>query len=122
MVAYNFQLRFVSKIEDGTKRNTIRQNANRRHVRAGENLQLYYAQRTKQCRKILKIDPVCKDTKPIAITVGKSKLTSIRIDGKPVSDLDAFALSDGFNDAKDMHAFWLESYGTGKFTGTIIYW
>jgi uncharacterized protein YqfB (UPF0267 family) len=51
MVAYSFKARFVEPILAGTKTQTIRADR-KRHARPGEDLQLYTAMRTKQCKLI----------------------------------------------------------------------
>lgn len=131
MVAYSFKKRFVNPIKLGLgmrvdhepgsawctpKRQTIRAMGRRRHVRQGEKLQLYTAMRTKQCQKIG--DAQCVYAVPIAIDVMKTKLKFSDF----VFDVDAFARSDGFADAADMHAFWLKEHGLGKFEGVLIRW
>ncbi len=128
MVAYSFKQRFVHPIRVGLsrvslsfdcppKRQTIRAHGKRRHVREGEMLQLYYAQRTKQCEKIG--DAICVSVSDIVIMVRK---TSLRISLVDPVQLDDFAQVDGFDDAVDMHAFWKAEHGLGKFEGVLIRW
>lgn len=122
MVAYNFQARFTEPIRSGAKTNTIRRNAKRRHARRGEKLQLYTGMRTRSCTKIVEPDPTCTQVKQIRISVGADRLESIQLDGAFIEDLDGFAQSDGFMNAKDMHGFWLATHGEGLFEGTFISW
>jgi hypothetical protein len=133
MVAYSFQKRFVVPIKLGLgmayalddivdirieqpKRQTIRAYGKRRHARADEELQLYTAMRTKQCELIGRAR--CVYTTSITIQVLKNKLKFSDF----VFDADAFARSDGFVEAADMHAFWLKEHGLGKFEGVLIRW
>jgi len=121
MVAYGFKKQFVEPISKGSKCQTIRANGKRRHARAGEQLQLYFAMRTKHCKKII-ADPTCSLSVPIVIGVGKEKINYIRVGHSLVDDLESFAQSDGFESLAAMHAFWIESHGVGMFEGTLIGW
>lgn len=121
MVAYNFAPRFAEPIRSGDKTHTVRRNAKRRHARIGESLQLYTGMRTKACRKILNDDPVCTYAAPIRIQLDQLRIESISIQGVEV-DTEEFAVSDGFRDAAEMHAFFLNMHGPGVFAGTLIEW
>lgn len=107
------------------KRQTIRAVGKRRHARAGEMLQLYYAMRTLQCRQIG--TGKCSGAGGIRIFVEKGQ---IDVDGEKIvraaHDLDAFALGDGFADWCDMREFWRENHGDlvklGPFVGVLIRW
>lgn len=136
MVAYSFNRRFEVPILAGTKCGTIRAVGRRRHARAGETVQLYVGMRTRQCRLIGKA--VCTSADPIEITVESwsrgPRITRISIGSggpvlNPLSDLDAFARRDGFENADEMAAFWwtthraLISCGeTLAFSGLLIRW
>jgi uncharacterized protein YqfB (UPF0267 family) len=122
MVAYNFHKRFVEAIQSGEKTHTIRKDGKRRQVRQGERMQLYTAQRTKYCRKILDSDPVCVFTVRITITIGEEEIERITLDGNAVEDLEVFARSDGFDSLAAMHAYWVKFHGVGMFSGTFIEW
>lgn len=142
MVAYNFKRRFVAPIcmgldipiprgfevgsgleQQEPKFQTIREVGLRRHVRPGEMMQLYYAQRTKQCFKIG--EARCKDAIPIFINMAEPL---IHVDGRdPINRpraLDLFAQRDGFGDFADMREFWLEEHSdcTRDFRGAIFFW
>ena len=127
MVAYSFQSRFVPKIEDGTKRGTIR-GERKRHARIGEPIQLYQGMRTKYCRKIIP-DPVCVSVMPIrlhieahAVAIVNTQFAlGIQARLSPAS-FDLFAQDDGFDDMADMHAFWMKTHGVGVFRGVWIKW
>lgn len=112
MVAYNFQKRFVPRIQDGTKLQTIRRIGKRPHARPGSQLQLYTGQRTKYCQKIID-DPTCLEVKPVTIYVRKDHM-AVFVEGKPIKRLDEFAVADGFADFEDFHKFWLEFHGEGE--------
>lgn len=122
MVAYNFQKQFVEPIRSGKKTHTIRRNGKRRHARPGERLQLYTAMRTKACAKILDQDPECVHTCAVQIRVCRDAITSIKVGGFKIEDMEAFAIEDGFASLERMHAFWLDFHGLGLFEGTLIEW
>lgn len=142
MVAYSFRKMFVPQLEQGLKNHTVRADR-KRHARPGEAVQIYYAMRTKQCRKLRDPDPVCTKVAVIEIEVTKDKenpISAIAIDGRILDDMEmnAFAISDGFG--LDYHQvpsdgwspdetaltlmgkFWLDEYGPKTFTGCVIYW
>lgn len=129
MVAYSFKQRFVKPIEVGLssvslsfdpppKRQTIRAHGKRRHARPGEELQLYYGMRTKQCRLIGRAR--CISVEPIKIEVFAAAF-QIYVGGKNV-DREAMAQEDGFQDAADMWSFWEREHGIGTFKGVLIRW
>jgi len=124
MVAYSFQKQFGPPIKAGTKTGTIRADR-KRHAREGENLQLFTGMRTKYCQKIIP-DPVCQMVMPISLHVQPERMGHIMV-GKadwllhPTGETD-FAMCDGFNDMREMHAFWLKTHGPGLFEGFWIAW
>jgi hypothetical protein len=141
MVAYSFKKRFVDPIKSGLgiydpilglqpkivkpKRQTIRAIGKRRHARAGETLQLYTAMRTKQCEKIG--EARCTAVYEITIAFAESRGgTIISLDGFACymgSALEGFAHSDGFDDWKEMRAFWEKEHGIERpFKGVLITW
>lgn len=136
MVAYSFNPRFELPILSGAKSGTIRAVGRRRHARAGETLQLYVGQRTRHCR--LLGEAFCTSVDPIEITVEswshgpKITLISVGFGGArltPLSDLDGFARSDGFESADEMAAFWWKTHRasiscgeTLRFSGVLIRW
>jgi hypothetical protein len=126
MVAYSFRARFCQSIIEGKKRQTIRA-PRRRHASVGDPMQLYTAMRTKHCRKILDPDPICESIEPVRLLFGEGR-PRIWIAGEPwpVLDNNAFARIDGFDDMRDMMAFWNAEHGDGKdvidFSGVLIKW
>lgn len=105
---------FADKVENGEKRQTIRENTK---AAAGKALQLYYGQRTKKCRKLR--DAICKSTCAIIVT-------SINIctskDGY-IMDVDKFARKDGFKDFAEMWKFFAKRADkNGEFHGWLIKW
>jgi hypothetical protein len=145
MVAYSFQRRFVAPIEIGLgipvtvpawvpdpppKRQTIRAIGKRRHVRAGEEMQLYHGMRTKQCFLIGL--GTCVSSLPISLDFTLEHIVIDREqfcgDGqktvyKGTSRLDLFARMDGFADYADMREFWREEHeGVDAFAGVIATW
>lgn len=122
MVAYSFQKRFAPQIVAGTKRQTIRGHR-KRHARQGEALQLYQGMRTKYCKKIIS-DPICTSVENIALMV-PSGLVGVCQVSTPTGFTeisDAFAVCDGFEDAKDFTSFWQKSHGDGPFEGVTVMW
>jgi len=113
MVAINFKKEFAAAVESGEKRQTIREKC---RAYTGCKLQLYYGQRTKQCRKLL--DAVCKSTCSITVT-NFGVLTGK--DGH-ISDVDAFARKDGFKDYAEMWKFFEPRAEAGMFNGFLIEW
>ena len=122
MVAYNFQRRFAPPIVDGRKTQTIRA-ARRRHARPGEALQLFHGMRSTNCVKIIP-DPLCIKVEPLHIQMdAEGKFVEVQVGGGLVEDLDAFALSDGFESLADMEGFWVMSHGLlHRFCGVLIGW
>lgn len=140
MVAYSFKARFVAPISIGLgieipqwpglvipagleikpKRQTIRANGKRRHAREGETLQLYYAMRTKQCRKIG--DARCTEVLPIKI---RPRTMMIWLNRQMLvhQAVTALALSDGFASTAEMKEFWLKEHpDVETFEGVLIRW
>lgn len=110
MVAYSFQARFEGPILTGRKTGTIRAIGRRRHARAGEQMQLYTAMRTRSCRLLARVE--CLTADPIrlcfaspAVVVGPGLIEECHA----IDDLDAFAQGDGFRDWDDMAAYWRAS-------------
>lgn len=120
MVAYSFKKRFAELIVTGAKRQTIRA-PRKRHARVGEDLQLYTAMRTKQCRLLALAK--CTHVLPIRIDLAAGVISlPTQIYNCPVSR-DLFAVSDGFADFEDMRAFWnAEHPDAPRFEGVLIRW
>lgn len=121
MVAYSFKARFASRILDGSKRQTIR-NDRKRHARPGEVLQLYTGMRTRQCRLLGRA--VCVAVAPIRLDFINDQ---VEIDGDhPIIArrlLDVFARQDGFDDWADLCRFWTDTHETPEsFSGVLIIW
>jgi len=120
MVAYNFQKRFVSRIEDGTKGQTIRRER-KRHARPGELLQLYTGMRTKHCSLIgtawcHRVSPIRLDFDTPLIETAWETITA------PLK-LDLFAVADGFWRWRHMATFWRVYHpDTRVFSGILIEW
>ncbi|MGG6295245.1 hypothetical protein ACQ4M4_12720 [Leptolyngbya sp. AN02str] len=120
MVAYNFQGRFVPSIEAGRKTQTIRANGKRRHAKPGESLQLYTGMRTKACRKIVEVDPLCVAVLPVVIHYE----LGIKVDGLWITDADAreaIAAADGFESWIEMFRFFKTTHKL-TFHGLLIKW
>lgn len=114
MVAINFSPQFAEPVAAGRKTQTIRQKA---RATAGQALQLYTGQRTKDCRKLA--DAVCIDCTYVGLTErGVTLGDTSRFPG----DRDDFARADGFEDYAAMWKWFSERYETNSFTGHVIRW
>lgn len=144
MVAYGFKRRFIQPIRAGLrldgwpngaiydgepKFQTIRapRTGRGRHARPGEELQLYYAMRTKHCLLIGKAR--CASVDQIDLAFRQRRRSDwVRISSMPHKidrpfDLDVFARSDGFEDWADLRAFWREEHpDVDDFSGVLIKW
>ena len=128
MPALNFQERWVEKIVDGSKHQTIRANR-KRPIKVGDRLVIYIGQRTKECRKIG--TGVCSSISFIRMS-GRRQipqgLTTVHVDGRKLHtfDVDELALADGFvtlcgsADSIRFLAFFLST--RDSFDGQIIKW
>lgn len=121
MVAYSYKKRFVAPIEAGLKRQTMR-NERKRHARPGEEMQNYYAMRTKQCRLLCK--PTCRAVTPVRLNFRRD---TVKIEGRPhitgKFNLDAFAALDGFANWNELKAFWREEHASmTSWSGVLIEW
>jgi hypothetical protein len=136
MVAYSFAPQFIEPIVSRQKLQTVRAQR-RRHARVGEAIQLYTAMRTKQCRKLIEVDPVCIRAWDIRIAVDASErrvIGAITLEGALLTqpEMEAFAQADGFTADADASAlrrmgeFWLKAHahlGTDfLFEGVCIRW
>lgn len=132
MVAYSFAACFEDKVSALIKCQTVRGDR-RRHARVGETVQLYTGMRTKQCRKLVDIDPLCISVEPIAIYTAQKCteiVEAIYIDSQPLTrtGMYRFAEADGFPSDEmyssrfHMGAFFVGKYGYGTFRGVLIKW
>lgn len=151
MVAYSFKRQFVAPICKGLgrdipngfefddpdfkplKRQTIRAIGAKRHARAGEMVQLYHAQRTKQCIRIGVAR--CVAAKAITIFFARSRDWTpryhpwVKIAGEPRygsegrNACDMFSHNDGFSSWDEMDSFWrAEHPDIERFEGVLIQW
>lgn len=112
---------FRQPIRTGIKTQTIRAER-KRHARPGEELQLYYAMRTKYCTLIGRAG--CLSVQPIRIEVDNAVIgfqsgrTLTTID-----ELNYFAAMDGFQSWFGMREFWkLHHPFMDVFDGMLIRW
>lgn len=119
MPAYNFHKRFMYPIFSGSKSQTIRRRGRRRHAEPGDDVQLYFAQRTQHCRKV-RPDAKCLEVLPVTFDVGLMGFRSIKVGDQFVDPCDRFAMSDGFDSIDSMHAYWLECRGDGVFDDYLM--
>lgn len=132
MVAYSFHAQFEEPIVSLRKRQTIRGNR-RRHARTGEAIQLYTAMRTRQCRKLLAVDPICLGVTPIALIIDPDHdylLASALLMDCPLNnvEIEQLAWEDGFGSQsaqsarRAMGEWWFGVHGAGTFEGFLIRW
>ena len=133
MVAYSFKRDFIDPIEQGLKTHTLR-GPRRRHARVGETMQLYVGMRTKHCRLIG--TGICDRFRGVLLKfstypaffifdVMESDPGVFRRKGElqPLTDLDAFARSDGFAHFDAMAKFWRDNHGPAQsWEGFLIGW
>lgn len=124
VVAYSFKQRFVDPIRAGTKAQTIRA-PRKRHAHPGEEVQLYYAQRTRNCSLIGVVR--CISTPAIVMefmphTAGDFvEIGDVGTIAGPA--LDQFAKLDGFIDWIELRQFWEDEHpGVDQFAGVLIRW
>ena len=127
MVAYSFKERFVAPIQDNVKHQTIRapRKGRSRHARAGDDLQLYTAMRTKYCTLIGR--SICIDVSDIRLSLSDAMAWITEQDGGLTTiyrcGMDEFARNDGFSGFDDMRQFWVVQHpGITVFDGVLIRW
>jgi hypothetical protein len=126
VVAYSFKQIFIEPIEAGTKRQTMR-NERERHVRVGEEIQLYYGMRTRHCRLIGRA--LCAAVTPVALDFMNDRVVigdgtpGIRVLGT-FRKINDFARADGFRDWNDLIAFWAKEHPKvpDRWSGVLIEW
>ncbi|RVG72467.1 hypothetical protein CN223_27900 [Sinorhizobium meliloti] len=116
MVALNFSPIFAGPVERREKKQTIRQT---RRAKVGDRIQLYIGQRTKTCRKLSEVDPVCICVDYVAIRPNSLTVGDVT---KHPRDMDEFARLDGFADYAAMHKWFSDRYGTEHFVGYLHRW
>lgn len=130
MGALSFKERFVEPVlaglqkKKGGKRQSIR-NFRKRPLKVGERVVLYYAQRTKWCRRLG--EDVIKSVDVVLI---HNDFIQVIRDGKvhevynSKKELNGFARADGFMDFLDMKAFWIKEHGPSPFpySGNLYKW
>ncbi|WP_296166564.1 hypothetical protein [uncultured Brevundimonas sp.] len=133
MVAYSFKGRFEPAIRAKRKRHTIRAIGKKRHARPGERMTMTTGDRFHPRQMG---SGICEAVQPITINFEKTTKSGRRLaahivigspdDGATVirtPDLDDFARRDGFEDWKDLCAFWRTTHGDlDAFTGLLILW
>lgn len=107
MVAYSFKKQFADIVESGKKLHTIRAPRKNGHAKPGQNLQLYTGMRTKVCRKLVAVDPICWDVFDIKID---AETQLIWINNSKLSPDQDWQLikGDGFNRTEDFWEFFKE--------------
>lgn len=114
MPSFNFKPTFIEPICAGTKLQTIRKT---RRCGPGAVMHLYTGLRTKQCVKLAQHPCIVSDyvhLAPDGLTVGNIM--------KHPRDTDEFAQLDGFRTYDEMHAWFVQQYGSDHFYGFVHRW
>jgi hypothetical protein len=135
MGALSFKGQFVPKVQAGLKnkpngkRQSIR-NYRKRPLKVGETVYLYFAMRTKWCKKIG--ESIIKSVQDILITEKGVTVYNILSDGRlkfsraytSKATLDKFAKSDGFRNWETMKRWWKLTHGPEAlpFRGNLYKW
>lgn len=118
MPSLSFMKRFVPRVERGEKLHSIRpRRANLGQWMPGKTVHLFFAMRTKYCRRIGR--GVITELRDVVIFD-----THLEIDGAAITaaaDLDAFARADGFASWNDFLLFFGDYYGL-PWEGHLIKW
>ena len=121
MPAFNFQKRFVEKVESGEKKQTIRTHRkDGRNPRVGQTAFLYFGMRTKSCRKIG--EGIITSVEPIVIN-RNGPFIDIAVGADPLGHYEKVNLSrvDGFGCFHEMLE-WFETTHGLPFYGFLIKW
>jgi hypothetical protein len=126
MIVKLFMPQFAPKVEDGTKRQTVRPTPKRR-PKVGERLSLrewtgkpYWSK-----QRVLR-ETVLKDWEPVTIYPWNLQIGTglgFRNLTRPNHnrELDAFAVADGFRNFGEMFE-WFERQHSRPFSGIVLYW
>lgn len=114
MVAINFHKQFAPDILSGRKTQTIRQSS---RCKAGDELQLYTGQRTKDCQLIGTAR--CAICESITIADDYISCGMFRL---PSGDAAYIATIDGFPSLTAMRDWFRNRYGELPFRGYRIFW
>ena len=117
MVAFNFKEKFSADVGSGLKPGTIRQT---QRCKAGDAVQLYTGQRTKNCRKLG--DAICTGVAQIRITE-ECPWTIFHTEGDIKTSINGrrFHELEGFKNEKEFVDFFREHYGL-PFEGYYHQW
>ncbi len=118
MVAINFQARFADLVASGRKTQTIR---GKNRFKTGDKLQLYTGQRTKDCRKLADVDPICLGVWEIKISDDSIMIVDDDANSMMRDDLDKFAQKDGFKNFTEMSDWFQVNHGL-PFYGYLVKW
>ncbi len=119
MAVLMFKDFLAPKVEDGSKRHTVRPRR-KRPIKPGDSLSLRrWAGKAYRSKQITLREAVCKAVKPIRVTVNKQ----LYIDGQrvPRADADKFARADGLSAFWELADFLRKEHGL-PFEGEVISW
>jgi hypothetical protein len=119
MTVLMFQKRFVEPIKTGTKRQTIRPKR-KRPIKPGEALSLrHWEDKAYRSPQIEFFQAISTGTLPIQVYYSNIFVGSLGI--APITEIDAFARADGFENWHYMREFFGDFYGF-PFFGDLILW
>lgn len=118
MSLLGFKKQFAGPVERREKRQTIRAKVSGHAV--GRPIQLYTGLRTKACRKLAEVDPVCTSIEPIGIdtTFQGVVLDGVELGARQIADM---AMADGFPTFVEFFDFFTVE-GEPVFRGFLIRW
>jgi len=118
MPSYNFKKEFSSKVESGEKLTTIR--PKRKYpTRPGQTAHLFYAQRTKYCRRLRSDLPRITSVTDMTITGHGTILDDLLL----TDSAELFvAKADGFDSVEAFRDFFRKQYGLPKKDMELIRW
>jgi hypothetical protein len=137
MPSLNFKAQFVPLIENGAKRQTIRENTPHwKKLKAGDNLYFFTGLRTKNSKRIVpdfaktfynfyenRCAVTCKSVEEIRLSADEHWITLFRDNGavEQIYNPNEIAEQDGFDNLEDFWNFFKSNYGL-PFEGVIIKW
>ena len=110
-------LTFKEKVKSGVKSQLIAKKSCKNPIKVGDKLDLYWKPQSPECEKLG--EATCTRIDLIEIT--KNRLVLPYISGGMFNVLNAFAISDGFDDWNQLIEFFEETHGL-PFKGVLIEW
>jgi hypothetical protein len=117
---FNFKKEFISRVESGEKRQTIRRiRKDKRRPIAGDMVKLYTGLRTRAARLLQAANVV--ECMSVRMHIDEGVIV---IDGRKLEKDEAFAFAkaDGFVCIDEMMCWFRDQYGTDDFEGFCVRW